>query len=217
MNRLEKRKSFMMYASFIEPIRLLTQAQKGDLLDAVFTYQATGCEPKMDPQVHMCFMFMKIQFDADSEKYRQKCEKNRASINARWHASSVSVGMGTNTSLTDDKCDNDDKKRKFSGENFKEKPPLRLEDSGLDLSKVPDSFYHIASETGYTGNVESAYHSFVVYWKSKTGSAGRHSDWMSVWRTWLWRRLQFTANNPIKQMTQHDIDFFVTNAGGDSV
>jgi hypothetical protein len=69
--------SFILYTSFYEPIKDLSNEQKGILLTAIFEYQM-GNEPDIeDGMVLMAFRFMRNQFELDKRKYAEKVEKNR--------------------------------------------------------------------------------------------------------------------------------------------
>ena len=76
------RKSFVLYTSYADQIKLLNESEKAMLLDAIFEYQLTGeLSVELCPMVAMAFSFMKRQFDEDDEKYAEKCA--RLSENAK--------------------------------------------------------------------------------------------------------------------------------------
>ena len=65
------RKSFVLYTSYADQIKLLNESEKAMLLDAIFEYQLTGeLSVELCPMVAMAFSFMKRQFDEDDEKRR---------------------------------------------------------------------------------------------------------------------------------------------------
>ena len=71
-----KRKSFMMYTSYIAQIKRLSREEKGELLEAIYDYQLEGeVSSQLSPLVDMVFSFMQEQFDLDREKYDEKCDR----------------------------------------------------------------------------------------------------------------------------------------------
>ena len=71
------KKSFVLYQDYKTHISLLSQEQKGYLLDAIFEYNE-GNLIKLDPIVEMAFSFIKTQMDRDSDKYAIELEKRRS-------------------------------------------------------------------------------------------------------------------------------------------
>lgn len=70
------RKNFIVRGEHREALTLLSQEQKGDLLDAMFIYNLDEQEPELEGMVKMAFMFMKNSFDADREAYQATCKRN---------------------------------------------------------------------------------------------------------------------------------------------
>lgn len=70
------KKSFILYTSFYEPIKSLTNEEKGALLDAIFRY-AMGEDFEQWPQgrVSMAFEFIKGSMKRDQEHYQEVCRK----------------------------------------------------------------------------------------------------------------------------------------------
>ena len=72
-----KRKSFTFYLSWSKPIKLLSESQKAELLDAILAY-VSGEEPIiMDSEVKMCFEFIKAEMEEDEER-AEKLKEQRA-------------------------------------------------------------------------------------------------------------------------------------------
>jgi hypothetical protein len=71
------KKSFVLYTDNYEPIKGLTQEQKGDLLDAIFKYNIDGTEDIDDNFVATVFKFFKIHFKRDKEKWDSIAERNK--------------------------------------------------------------------------------------------------------------------------------------------
>lgn len=97
------KKSFVLYQDQYEPIKGLTQEQKGCLLDAMFLYQIGEPIPEGDPVVMMAFSFFKQTFERDNDKYLKRCEKNRENVRKRWDTKDTNVydGIRTDTKHTD--------------------------------------------------------------------------------------------------------------------
>lgn len=62
------KKSFVMYTEYQDNINMLSQEQKGDLLDCIFNF-AKGVDNKPDGIVGMAFSFIRNQMQRDIEKY----------------------------------------------------------------------------------------------------------------------------------------------------
>lgn len=81
-----KKDSFILYADAYDSIRSLPDAQKGQLLDAIFLYHRCEELPGLDPVVEMAFSFIRRAFERDAAKYAERCEKARESARKRWDA-----------------------------------------------------------------------------------------------------------------------------------
>lgn len=67
---------------------MLSQSQKGDLLDALFSYEIDGevSDFDGDSALQGIFMFMREALDQNREKYLATCEKNRKNARKRWES-----------------------------------------------------------------------------------------------------------------------------------
>ncbi|MCL1657430.1 DUF6291 domain-containing protein [Elizabethkingia miricola] len=68
--------SFILYKSFYEPLKMLSDKQLGKLFKAIFEYQINDCI-SVDPDIQMAFAFIKNQMDLDNVKYQEKVRKNK--------------------------------------------------------------------------------------------------------------------------------------------
>jgi hypothetical protein len=68
--------NFIIYNSFYEPIKSLSDEQLGKLFRAIFNYTING-EVTQDNDILIAFMFIKNQLDIDNEKYQKICERNK--------------------------------------------------------------------------------------------------------------------------------------------
>jgi len=72
------KQSFLIYKSFYEPVKHLSDDELGKLFRAIFQYQITGQIPELESSINMAFMFYKNQFDLDNDKYEKRVETLRA-------------------------------------------------------------------------------------------------------------------------------------------
>lgn len=73
-----EKKSVILYLNAIEQWNMLSDDQAGVLIKALLRYSKTGDRLETsDGALAMAFSFMAAQIDRDSDKYNQKCEKNR--------------------------------------------------------------------------------------------------------------------------------------------
>jgi hypothetical protein len=75
-SQISQNKSFILYQEYQKNISILTQNQKGDLLDAIFSYN-DGIEIELDPIVKMAFSFIKSDLDRNKAKYQNIIERNK--------------------------------------------------------------------------------------------------------------------------------------------
>ena len=105
-----RKKSFILYNDQIEIFKELSPEQAGHLIKHVYDY-SSGIETTsfQDPSIKIAFIMIKGQMDRDSEKYTQKCEKNRQNINKRYEGKTTTVydRIRPDTNHTDNDSDND--------------------------------------------------------------------------------------------------------------
>ena len=75
---MSEKNSFILYQEYEEHFNLLTDAEKGELVTALFFYNRTGEEPALSGMVKMAFSFIKCQMERDAEKYKKTVEKRAA-------------------------------------------------------------------------------------------------------------------------------------------
>ena len=70
--------SFILYLSSRKQWSLLNYEQKGRLIDALFDYVENGTQIQTDDgMLMMAFSFIADQIDRDTEKYANRCKKNK--------------------------------------------------------------------------------------------------------------------------------------------
>lgn len=76
MIEIMTKESFLIYKSFYEPIKNLSDEQIGRLFRSLFDYQINGTDCS-DSDISMAFLFFKNQFAVDERKYERIVERNR--------------------------------------------------------------------------------------------------------------------------------------------
>ena len=77
-------KAFNIYFDTYEHIEMLTMEQRGELFTALYEYAINEKSTEFDNgMLRMAFSFMRAQISRDFEKYREKCEMNRANASVR--------------------------------------------------------------------------------------------------------------------------------------
>ena len=69
--------SFVLYRSYLEHIRLLSNEDRGIWITAILHYVSDLPLPEMKPEVRMAFSFVRAKIDEDYLKYQETLEKKR--------------------------------------------------------------------------------------------------------------------------------------------
>ena len=77
IKEFSQKTNFVIHVDWYEAIKLLTQEQKGDLLDAFFLYHIEGKTPDPKSSISLPFMFLKPAMDATIRYYKNIHEKNK--------------------------------------------------------------------------------------------------------------------------------------------
>lgn len=72
-----EKSSFILYQGYRKHLSLLSDADRGKLLMALFDYAEGGKLPEFDGAAGMAFSFIQDQMDRDANKYAAVCERNR--------------------------------------------------------------------------------------------------------------------------------------------
>lgn len=78
--------TFVLYKSYLQKTERLSDEQLGVLFRAILRYESGMELPKMDALAEMAFDFIRVDLDANEEKYAEQCEKNRCNAKKRWDA-----------------------------------------------------------------------------------------------------------------------------------
>lgn len=146
------RSSFILYLKNRKQWGLLSNEQKGILLEAIFDYVETGAQIDTDNGLLlMAFSFITGQIDIDAEKYDDACKKRAEAARKRWekqagnandaNACFASHEMQTdaNDAYNDNECDNDydnDCDNDCKKENNKEKSADKPQKHANEISEV---------------------------------------------------------------------------------
>lgn len=91
--------SFILYNSFYDPLKLLTDEQLGRLFRAIFEFNINGSE-EVSNDIKMAFAFIKNQLIVDSKKYentlKRKSEAGKRGMKSRWSNSKENITEITN-------------------------------------------------------------------------------------------------------------------------
>ena len=113
------KEGFLLYKAFYEPIKHLSNEDKGKLLDALFKYQIEGSEDTQS-SIYPFFLFFKNQFRLDQEKYKERCKKNAENIRQRWNKENTDVYERIETNTNDTKHTDKEKEKENEKENVKD-------------------------------------------------------------------------------------------------
>ena len=72
-----KQNSFLLYLDYRRHFELLSNAEVGRLIMAIFNYIETGKLPDFSGALGMAFSFIRVNLDIDRRKYNERCEKNK--------------------------------------------------------------------------------------------------------------------------------------------
>lgn len=108
------RDSFILYTSFYEPLKYLSDIQMGKLFRAIFEYQITG-NTETDNDIRIAFEFIKNQLDIDANKWKD--EKNKRSEAGRMGGIKRALNQNQALSSKSKQCLNASSKSKQSQAN----------------------------------------------------------------------------------------------------
>lgn len=82
----ERKPGVMVYFDLRESLSMLTQSEKGDLLDAILTYGQEGLEPEFaDRAMHLLWSRLRLDIQRDDDRYQEVRLRRIAAANRRWH------------------------------------------------------------------------------------------------------------------------------------
>ena len=170
------KESFILYNSFYEPIKYLSDEQLGKLFRAIFNYSSTG-EITEDKEILIAFMFIKNQLDLDNEKYQKICERNKLNglKGGRPKKPKKPSGLFGNPTIpkkpdNDNDNDNDNKKENNKKKKFGEFNNVLLTEE--EYKKIEDNNLQIYIEklSAYlesTGKRYKSHYATILNWSRK--------------------------------------------------
>lgn len=81
---MRSKTSFLIYHSYYDSIKHLSDVSFGKLHRALYEFNINGGDPAFDGELLMAFMFIKSQFERDNNKYDNICNRNKSNITKRW-------------------------------------------------------------------------------------------------------------------------------------
>lgn len=78
------KESFILYTSYYDILKELTDEQFGQLMRALFVYARDGEAPELPAAIKMAFAFIRDDMDRNTAKYETRCKRNRENIQRRW-------------------------------------------------------------------------------------------------------------------------------------
>lgn len=177
----------------------LTNEEAGIIFKAIYEYEETKKEPKLDKTLRIVFKQFKVKLDMYDEAYKDKCLKNKENIEKYWNKMKDTVeydGIQSNTMAT-----NKRKKNKIKENKIKESE-RELSQSGKatpTLANIISYGSEIGASEEYCERFYDTYES--VGWVN--GNGIEIKDWKAVLRNWFKKDLE---SGKTKDMTKKDID-----------
>lgn len=76
--------SFILRCDVIDRFARYSNEEFGKLIKAISNYVKYGEIPELDDNLMIAFDFIRVDIDADMEKYEKTCQKNKENIMKRW-------------------------------------------------------------------------------------------------------------------------------------
>lgn len=162
--------------------KILTQAQKGDLLDALMNFGDTGeTYTGDDPLVGMAFNIFSASISRIRDKYVERCERNKENARKRWEKRIAENAVAYDRIRSDAKqCESTETKTETQTETETESVKKKR---SVFLPPTVEEVSAYCQERRNTINAEQ----FVNYyeargWELKPGQ--KMKDWKASVRTW---------------------------------
>lgn len=86
MGKSKGKPGVMLYFELCDTVQMMTQNEKGDLLDAILNYGKSGVEPTFsDRAMAMLWSRIRLDIQRDGERYEEIRARRAAAANKRWH------------------------------------------------------------------------------------------------------------------------------------
>lgn len=81
---MKKKPGVMIYFELRAMVKLLPDAEKGKLFEAILDYAETGITPPLTDTLKIAWPLIKYQLDADNSRYEQQAIKRKYAAYVRW-------------------------------------------------------------------------------------------------------------------------------------
>ena len=71
--------SFILYEDYEQPLSMLNDAERGQLIMALIRYSKDGSIPDISPAANVAFVFIKALMDRDTDKYNETVRRRSES------------------------------------------------------------------------------------------------------------------------------------------
>lgn len=93
-----KKPGVMIYFELRGALQVLSNEDKGRLLDAILAYAEDGTDPDLEPgALAAIWALTKPRLDADAQRYADRCAKAKDAINKRWRNTDEYERIQTNS------------------------------------------------------------------------------------------------------------------------
>ena len=177
----------------------LTNEEAGIIFKAIYDYETTREEPKLDKSLRIVFKQFKVKLDFYDEKYDTKCKTNKKNIQDYWDKmkdTNEYDGIQSNTMAT-----NKIKEKKIKENKIKESE-RELSHSGKATPTLADIIFYgseIGANEEYCEKFYNTYES--VGWVNANGIEIK--NWKLVLNNWFKKDLD---NGKTKDTRKRDID-----------
>lgn len=180
-----EKESFIIYKSFYEPIKILSDKQLGRLFRALFDYQIEN-KADVEPDILMAFSFFKNQMDIDERKYDKVVERNRSNGSKGGRPSKEKNPKNPVGFNKPKKADNDNVNVNENVNEFN--PPLspQGESGGKSKNFIKPTIAQVQDEINRLGYVELDAEEFWHFYESKNWFVGKNKmkSFSSALVTW---------------------------------
>lgn len=168
------KKGFIVYYDILEQLEDMTDEQVGKIFRAMLRYEKFAELPIFEGELKVAFKFIKTTLDIEQQKYKDKCAKNKESIEKRWskgdtdeyecieaytNNTDIDTHIDTDTETNTDKK-NIKKKKVFIPPTFQEVKEYAVERNRLDLAQKYFDYFSAGNWIDSKGNK-------VKNWKQK--------------------------------------------------
>lgn len=177
----------------------LTNEEAGIIFKAIYDYETTKQEPKLDKSLRIVFKQFKVKLDFYDEKYDTKCKTNKKNIQDYWDKikdTNEYDGIQANTMAT-----NKIKEKKIK-ENKRKESERELSHSGEATPTLPQIISYgseIGASEEYCENFYNHYES--IGWVN--GSGQEIKNWKVILNKWFKKDLK---DGNTKDTRKKDID-----------